>query len=92
MDRDTFLHRLKLWEIRALIRGHNDMLMMQHRTTWEASRWQTCLILRALGAKSISQPSDLVVFPWEKRPDEELTDEQVEELRRQLQEENERNK
>ena len=80
-----------MWEIKAIIQGYNNRMMMLHRTQWESTRWQTCYILQALGCKSIHQPSDLIGFNWEKEAtDPQLSDEQVEELRKKIDIENSR--
>ena len=80
----------------AIIRGHNDKMMFGHRTAWETARWQTCNILKVLGCKGIEKTSDLVEFPWEeeaRRKEMEAnlpSDDEVERMRRELTEMNER--
>lgn len=82
-DRKAFLHDLKLWEINAIIKGYRK----RAHTHWEVARWQTFCILCALGSKGMSTPEDLMRFPWEEERDtgELPSDEEVERIRKELQ-------
>ena len=76
IPRKEFLYQLYLWEINSIVRGYRK----RARTTWEATRWQTYLILRAMGAKLRSE-QELQIFPWEKEAETEITHEEADEMR-----------
>lgn len=92
IDRKEFLDELLLWEIKAIIRGYNDRALFGHRTAWEAARWQTSCILQVLGCKSVSKPSDLMTFPWEKeeKAEREVDDAEALAMVKELEEINKR--
>ena len=75
--RHEFLYELKLWEINSIVEGYRR----RSHTTWESTRWQTFLLLCALGAKNIHHPDDIVKFPWEIKDaegdDDTMTEEDV---------------
>jgi hypothetical protein len=79
---------MEYWEILATIRGYGRREMFSHQTTWSASRWNTFCILKAIGVRGLSRPSDLVEFPWEKSHDDELTDEEVARIREEIEQAN----
>jgi len=84
IDRQEFLYGLALWEIRSIIRGYRK----RERTAWETARWQTFLILTAMGSK-VSQPTDLAEFPWDARHRRQQTEEdmrQAERLKAEIEE------
>lgn len=61
MNRREVLYELQLWELNAIVTGYRR----RSREMWESTRWQTYLILCAMGAK-LNSPKELTVFPWEK--------------------------
>lgn len=73
------------WQIAAAIRGYNE----RSHATWETTRWQSWIIVSALGAK-INSPKELVSFPWEKEDehDDQPTAEDIERLQREMKEYN----
>ena len=75
-NRNEFLRELKLWEIRAIVRGYRRRAAL----TWEPARFQTYAWLSARGAKNIRRPQDVVTFPWEKKV-EPISDEDAEEIK-----------
>jgi hypothetical protein len=75
-NRHEFLRELKLWEIRAIVRGYRRRAAL----TWEPARFQTYAWLSARGAKNIRRPQDVVTFPWEKKA-EPISDEDAEDIR-----------
>lgn len=68
IDRKEFLFELKRWEISAIVKGYRN----RERLDWETTRWQTYLILSALGAK-YNSCTDLVKFPWDYEISETIT-------------------
>lgn len=83
IDRHVFLYELKLWELNAIVAGYRR----RSHTMWEATRWQTFLILCALGAKSIHTPEDIQKFPWEVEDEDdgdEVTEEDVMAMQREI--------
>lgn len=79
INRHEFLYQLDLWEINAIVRGYRK----RAHTTWEATRWQTFCILNALGAK-VNHPEDLQKFPWESEKFENITTDEVDEMKELL--------
>lgn len=65
MNRHEVLYDLQLWELNAIVTGYRR----RSREMWESTRWQTYLILCAMGAK-LNSPKELTVFPWEKEQKE----------------------
>ena len=65
--RKEFLHELKWWEIKSIIRGYNN----RKRDLWSSCRWQTYHIMASfvggdkLSEKGINSPTDLIKFPWD---------------------------
>ena len=84
---DDLLHHLRRWQIRAAIRGY----YRQQRPHYEAARMLGLWTVSCQRSKN-SPPlkiHDLIKFPWEQeRPADLPTDEEVEELRRMIDEEN----
>lgn len=78
----------------AAVRGGHR----HHKDGWEQTRWQTWVLLRALGNNDMNSPSDLVQFAWEKEnagvsPDDLPTDDEIRQMQEQMRRENEeRNK
>jgi hypothetical protein len=64
---ETFKKRLRMWEVRCIIRGYTR----RQRSLWSATRWQTYHIMLAqIGTEGmrnagINKTSDLMPFPWE---------------------------
>lgn len=89
IPRREFLYDLRLWEIRAIVRGYRRRAAL----TWEPARWQSYIWLRARGAKEYHRPQDVLKFPWELErgeTSEPISDEEVERIREQIREENAR--
>ena len=80
IDRHEFLFELRLWEINAIVEGYR----MRARTTWDATRWQTWLILCALGAKGLHEPEKLQRFPWDDEEGEVMTKEDAKALQKEM--------
>lgn len=87
IPRNEFLYDLKLWEINAIVEGYRN----RAHTAWETARWQTFCIVCAMGAKNINSPQDIQKFPWEdeEQPYEEITEEERDEILRDIENINE---
>lgn len=80
IDRNEFLYELKLWEINAIVEGYRR----RARAVWDASRWQTWLLLCSMGAKGLHRPEDLQRFTWDEEDCEVMTKEDAEALQREM--------
>ena len=92
-NRHEFLHELKWWEIRSIIRGYNR----RHRDLWSSTRWQTYNIMASfvggdkLSEKGINSPKDLLKLPWDTQP-VPLSQSEVEEMQAEIDAMNAQNK
>lgn len=88
-DRKEFLYDLRLWEIRAIVRGYR----LRARTAWESTRMAAYFIMSSmtdLSKAGIHRDTDLVKFPWEtEHAGRDVTDEEIEQLRELIRKENE---
>ena len=84
IPRHEFLHVLRWWEIRSIIRGYGR----RHRHLWSIARWQTYNLMCCLAdikKAGISRPTDLIEFPWDNHGQSNiLSDEEVEELANEI--------
>ena len=100
ISRREYLYELDYLDMVQIERGYER----RHRHAWSIGRWQTFHLMAAfcggenLQKSGIHSPVDLIRFPWDYKPhkagDDEsnmLTPAVVEELRRKIREENERN-
>lgn len=90
-NRREFLYELRQWEINAVIKGYRA----RARTHWETARLNAYFIMSAqanLRKMGIYRDTDLIKFPWETRVQsgDQPTAADVERIRRQIKEENER--
>lgn len=89
-----FLYEFTAWQLRLVIRGYHR----RSRDMWSAIRWQTynlmCVSMADIKKVGIYRPTDLLKFPWEDdtitASGNQPTDEEIENLRRMMQEENAR--
>jgi len=58
IKREDALYALKIWEILSIISGYRKRGI----ESWKRTRWQTFLILSALGSK-LSTPEELLELP-----------------------------
>ena len=85
-NRHEFLHELKWWEIRSIIRGYNR----RHRDLWSSTRWQTYNLMqafcggKALNEAGIHKPTDLIKFPWDSAPVANITEDEALELQAEI--------
>lgn len=91
IDRDLFLYDLRLWEVRAIVRGYRR----RERGMWEMVRWQTFCTMQTgmadLKKAGINGVRDLLTFPWEEEAEREppISAEEVERIREELRRANE---
>lgn len=90
--RREYLYELSYWEIVLIVRGYSR----RNREMWSAIRWQTynlmCVSMADMKKAGILSPTDLLRFPWESSDIQQgdmPTDEEIERMRRMMQEENE---
>lgn len=85
-NRLEFLYELHFWEIALIIRGYNR----RQRDLWSASRWSTYNVMLAqIGSNGmrdagIRKPTDLIKFPWEKEKAELPTEDEMDDIRRDI--------
>ena len=100
IPRREYLYELDYLDMVQIERGYER----RHRHAWSIGRWETFHLMaafcgtEALSKSNIHTPTDLIKFPWDntghKGDDDDSnipTPAAVEELRRQMREENERN-
>ena len=90
IERDMFLYRMRFWEVRRIVAGNRR----REQCSWEQTRWAVFWLMHNgmtdLKKAGISEPADLIRFPWDgAASDDTLSDEEVEAMRRALQAKNE---
>ena len=85
--RQEFLHDLRWWEVRSIIRGYNR----RHHHGWEQARLTAYNARFCMGSKDpIPTITEWIKFPWEREQDEEdgangmPTQAEIEQLRREM--------
>ena len=85
--RREFLHDIRWWEVKSIIRGYNN----RHRNLWSANRWQTYNLMcafagsKALADSGIHKPTDLIEFPWDKKKEpEHISQQDIDELQAEI--------
>ncbi len=100
ISRREYLYELDYLDMVQIERGYER----RHRHEWSIARWETFHLMAAFcGGKNLQEsgihsPVDLIQFPWDYQPNKGGDDDSlqptpavVEELRRKMREENERN-
>ena len=94
INRHEYMYELPYWEIVLIVRGYSH----RNREMWSAVRWQTynlmCVSMADMKKAGIFKPTDLMKFPWERDNISNgnlPNDEEIEQMRRQMREENARN-
>lgn len=86
IPRMEFLNDLRLWEIRAIIRGYHK----RQYPMWRAARFVAWTTAKAFGSTKAECAEDFVQFAFEKNaPSAVPTDEEIEEIRRRIKAESE---
>lgn len=68
INREEFLHGLKLWELNAIIKGYRR----REQTSWNQTRWLAYVIMcripagKSMNEVGIRRPEDLLPLPWDK--------------------------
>ena len=82
--RREFLHDLRWWEVRSILRGY----YRRHRNLWSATRWQTynlmCVSMADIKKAGINRPTDLMQFPWERDPSLPVSQQDIDELQAEM--------
>lgn len=65
----SVFYDMTLEEFIAAARGMNEQEEMRQRQEWERARWSAAVALQPHTKKGSSlKPTDLIIFPWEKKP------------------------
>lgn len=76
-----FLHELRLWEIRSIIRGYHK----RQRPMWRAARFVAWSGAKSFGSTKANSAEDFVQFAFEKNGAAALpTDEEIDEMRKKI--------
>ena len=79
-----FMYELSVWQIRLIIDGYHD----RQRYMWNATRWQTWMLMQVgmadLSKSGVHSPKDILHFPWD--DEEEISDEDIEDVKELLKE------
>lgn len=82
-----FLHELRLWEIRSVIRGYHK----RQRPMWRAARFVAWSTAKSFGSTKANSAEEFVQFAFEKDAPTALpTDEEINEMRKQIRAMNEK--
>ena len=84
IDRREFLYELKLWEIILITRGY----FRRYHPGWEQARLIAYNAAHCMGAKNPPTITQWLKFPWERDHAEEISDDEVNEIRKQIEAEN----
>jgi hypothetical protein len=84
IDRREFLYELKLWEIILITRGY----FRRYHPGWEQARLIAYNAAHCMGAKNPPTITQWLKFPWERDHAEEISDDEVNEIRKQIESEN----
>lgn len=79
IPRHEFLYELRLWELDAIVTGYRRRAI----ELWNSTRWQTFYILSAMGAK-LTNPKDIQEFPWDHDDEAELTVDEVNDIKAEI--------
>ena len=86
VPRREFLHELKWWEVKSIIRGYNN----RHRHVWAATRWSTFHVMSSMvGSEGMRKAgiyklTDLLEFPWETKPRAQITPEEIDSMQAEM--------
>lgn len=89
IPRTEYLYELKYWEILLITRGY----FRRYHSGWEQARLVAYNAHYCMGSKNTPPTvQEWLPLPWEREAsDQLLSEDEVEELRREIQRENERN-
>ena len=79
--RKEFLHELKWWEIKSIIRGYN----VRHHHGWEQARLVAYNARFCMGSKDpIPTVTEWIKFSWEKKEVTPMSQEEVDKIRAEM--------
>jgi hypothetical protein len=81
--RKEFLHELKWWEVKAIIRGYNA----RHHHSWEQARlvaYNACFCMGVPKGTVAPTVMEWIKFPWEEIQHTPVSDETVKELQAEM--------
>lgn len=80
VERDTFLFKLRYWEVQAHIRGYQR----RSREAWAMTRWHAWWVIHNgmvdWSKEGLTCQKDMITFPWEQESISEVPQEVVDEL------------
>lgn len=85
ISRHEFLYELTYKEIILITRGYFN----RAHPSWEQARFIGYQAAHCMGVKNAPKITEWWPLPWEHEPDEEMTDDELAEIREMLQKENE---
>jgi hypothetical protein len=83
IDRNDFLHRLKWWEIRSIIRGYSA----RYHASWEQARLIAYHVRYCMGVRQgevVKSIKEWIPFSWEKPEEFIPSDEELDEVQKEL--------
>ena len=84
IPRREVLYELQYWEIILIIRGY----FRRYHPGWEQARLIAYNAAHCMGAKNPPTITQWLKFPWERDHAEEISDDEVNEIRKQIEAEN----
>lgn len=79
--RKEFLHELKWWEVKSIIRGYNA----RHHHGWEQARLVAYNARFCMGSKDPIPPlTEWIKFSWEQRSAIPISQEEIDELQAEI--------
>lgn len=78
-DPEYFLDKMSTWEINTVL----EQLPYRNRPQWEMSRMIACVVAQVHSTQSIN-PSDVRRFPWDPEPDVDMSDIEIERLKKKM--------
>ena len=79
--RREFLHDLKWWEIKSIIRGYNN----RHHAGWEQARLVAYNAHYCMGSKDpVPTVTEWIKFPWDQKAATPVSQEDIDELQAEM--------
>ena len=79
--RREFLHDLKWWEVKSIIRGYNN----RHHAGWEQARLVAYNAHYCMGSKDpVPTVTEWIKFPWEQKAVTPISQEDIDELQAEI--------
>ena len=85
--RQEFLHDLRWWEVKSIIRGYNN----RHHAAWEQARLVAYNARFCMGSKDpLPLLNEWIKFPWEEKAPTPVSTEDIDDMQALINAENER--